>query len=80
MTVRVARGHWGIENKLHWVLDISFREDECKVRKGNTPKNYAVLRHIALNILKQDNENKVGTQNQRLTAGWDTSYLDKLLL
>ncbi len=49
-----VRGHWGIENQLHWVLDIAFREDESRLRKGNGAQNFAVLRHIALNLLKQE--------------------------
>jgi len=74
-----VRGHWGIENSVHWVLDIAFREDESRVRKGNAPENLAVLRHIALNVIRQDKTIKMGTQNKRLRAGWDNNYLANLL-
>ena len=77
--LQASRQHWGIENKLHWTLDMSFREDECRVRKGNGAENLARLRHIALNILKQDKSRKVGIKNKRLTAGWDHNYLLHLL-
>ena len=52
--LKVVRSHWGIENRLHWVLDIAFDEDHCRVRKDNGPENFAILRHIALNLLKQE--------------------------
>ena len=61
LILRAARGHWSIENGLHWVLDIAFREDENRVRQGHAAENFAVLRHIALNPLKQESSAKVGT-------------------
>ncbi|AFL72492.1 ISAs1 family transposase [Thiocystis violascens] len=73
-----VRGHWGIENGLHWNLDIAFREDECRVRDPVARENLAVLRHLALSRLKNDGT-KLGIQNKRLKAGWDESYLSKLL-
>jgi predicted transposase YbfD/YdcC len=74
-----VRAHWGIENQVHWILDIAFREDESRIRKGHGAQNFAVLRHIALNLLKQEQTVKCGTQTKRLKAGWDTDYLRKVL-
>jgi predicted transposase YbfD/YdcC len=76
---RVIRSHWSIENSLHWVLDIGFREDESRIRKDRAPENVATLRHIALNLLKQEKSAKVGVKSKRLKAGWDESYLLKVL-
>ncbi len=77
--LEVVRGHWSIENQVHWVLDIAFREDDSRLRKGNGAQNFAVLRHIALNLLKQEQTVKCGIKNKRLKAGWDQNYLLKLL-
>jgi len=74
-----VRGHWGIENQVHWVLDIAFREDDSRLRTGNGGQNFAVLRHIALNLLKQERTVKCGIKNKRLKAGWDQNYLFKVL-
>ena len=70
-----VRSHWGIENSLHWVLDIAFREDESRVRLGHADENLAVLRHITLNLLRQERSSRVGIHAKRLKAGWDNSYL-----
>jgi predicted transposase YbfD/YdcC len=77
--LQAVRSHWGIENSLHWVLDIAFNEDHHRVRKDNGPANFAVLRHIALNLLKQDKSVKAGIKAKRLKAGWDEPYLLKVL-
>lgn len=74
-----VRGHWGIENRLHWVLDIAFREDESRVRQGHADQNFALLRRLALNLLRQETTAKMGTKAKRLKAGWDDHYLLKLL-
>lgn len=74
-----SRTHWHVENKLHWSLDIAFREDESRLRKGNSAQNFAALRHIALNLLKRESSLKVGIKTKRLRAGWDSTYLLKVL-
>ena len=73
------RGHWSIENQLHWVLDVDFYEDNSRIRKDNAPENLAVIRHIAINIIKQDKSFKASIKGKRKCAGWDNSYLLKLL-
>ena len=75
---KAVRQHWGIENSVHWVLDIGFREDESRIRTGHAPENMAVLRHIALNVLRND-DTRLGIKNKRLKAGWSTDYLTHLL-
>ncbi len=74
-----VRSHWGIENSLHWVLDVSFREDESRIRKDNGPQNFAVLRHMALNLLKRETSLKKSIKSKQLRAGWDNHYLAKVL-
>lgn len=70
-----VRGPWAIENALHWVLDIAFREDDSRIRKGHAPENFAMLRHMALNLLKQEKTNRHGMKAKRNRAGWDNDYL-----
>ena len=77
--LRAKRSYWGIENRLHWVLDIAFNEDRSRVRKDNAPQNFAVLRHMALNLLKQEKTAKGGIKAKRLQCGWNTDYLLKVL-
>jgi predicted transposase YbfD/YdcC len=75
-----VRSHWGIENRVHWLLDVSFREDACKVRKGNAPQNLAVIRHIALNLLRKEKTAGAGIKAKRRAAGWDNDYLLQVLV
>jgi predicted transposase YbfD/YdcC len=77
--LNVARRHWSIENELHWVLDVQMKEDHCRVRKGHAPENLAVLRHIALNLLKQEKTAKGGIHAKQLQAAWNEDYLLKVL-
>ncbi len=75
----LVRSHWGIENSLHWQLDVSFDEDRNRTRKDHAATNLAVLRRIALSLLKNETGSKVGVKNRRLTAAWNTDYLHKVL-
>lgn len=75
----VIRAHWGIENKLHYVLDVSFAEDQCRVRKGHAAENFSRIRRIALNLLRRETSKKRGIKGKRLAAAWDHDYLLKLL-
>ncbi len=77
---QAVRTHWGIENCVHWVLDVAFREDDSRVRKDHAPANFAVLRHVALNLLKRETSAKCGIKAKRLKAGWSEAYLRKVLL
>ena len=75
-----SRRHWSIENQLHWVLDVSFHEDLCRLRTGHSPENLALLNRIAVSLLKADKTVKAGIACKRKTAGWDDNYLIQLLL
>lgn len=77
--LQAVRKHWSIENKLHWVLDVALNEDHSRVRKDQAPENLAVLRHIALNLLKQEKTAKGGIHAKQLQAGWKEDYLLKIL-
>jgi predicted transposase YbfD/YdcC len=76
---QAVRGHWGIENKLHWCLDVAMNEDQCRVRKGHAAENFAVLRHMALNLLKKEKTKKHGIKSKSKFTGWDHQYLLKVL-
>jgi predicted transposase YbfD/YdcC len=73
------RGHWSVENKLHWVLDVSFAEDQARQRKDHSAQNFSRLRRIALNLLQREKTKKRGIKGKRLNAAWDHDYLLKLL-
>tara|TARA_Y100000031_G_scaffold154246_1_gene201364 strand:+ start:84 stop:1223 length:1140 start_codon:yes stop_codon:yes gene_type:complete len=73
------RSHWSVENKLHWSLDVSFREDECRIRKQQGAENFAMLRKVALNFIKKEKTCKRGVQIKRHKAGWSERYLEKVL-
>jgi predicted transposase YbfD/YdcC len=73
------RGHWSIENSLHWVLDVSFKEDDSRIRKDNAPANFAVLRHIAVNIIGQNKSRKLSVRSKRFLATLDEEYSNELL-
>ena len=74
-----VRGHWSIENRLHWQLDVTFGEDQSRLRKGHAGANFSILRRAALSLLKNNRTLKVGVKNKRLAAGWDDDYLAQVL-
>jgi predicted transposase YbfD/YdcC len=77
--LEAARLHWGIENQLHWVLDVVFREDDCRVRAGNAAENFAVMRHLALNLLKSLKDIKLSVRLRRMRAAWNQDFLLQVL-
>jgi predicted transposase YbfD/YdcC/predicted DNA-binding protein (UPF0251 family) len=74
-----VRSHWSIENQLHWQLDVTFQEDQSRLRRGHADANFSILRRTALSLLKNNHTLKVGVKNKRLAAGWDDSYLEQIL-
>jgi predicted transposase YbfD/YdcC len=77
--VRAVRGHWGVENKVHWVMDVIFGEDQSRARAGHAAENLAMLRRLALNLLRREKSKKRGIRAKQLNAGWDHAYLLCLL-
>jgi predicted transposase YbfD/YdcC len=76
---KAIRLHWGVENKLHWTLDVAFSEDASRKRTGNAAQNFSILNKIALNLLRKDTTTKIGIKSRRLKAAWSNSYLLKIL-
>ena len=76
---QAVREHWGVENGLQWGLDVSFREDDCRMRQGHGAQNMAVLRHRALHLLRRESGHKRGIKARRKRAGWDRDYLFQVL-
>ena len=76
---KVVRGHWGIENKLHWVLDVTFREDDCRVRKDHAPENFSTIRKLALNLLRAEKSTKLSIPRKQARASRVPDYLNKIL-
>ena len=74
-----VRDHWGIENSVHWVLDIGFREDESRIRKGSGPDNFAAIRHVALNLLRNNKTFKGSVKTKRLNAAMDPKHLQAVV-
>jgi len=71
----VIRSHWGIENELHWCLDVAFHEDDSRLRKGDGAQNFSFLRRLALTLLKREPTAKMGLKAKRHLAGWNNDYL-----
>ena len=76
---RAVRSHWGVENKVHWIMDVCFREDQSRARSGYAAENLATLRRLALNLLKRETTKKRGIKGKQLNASWDHAYLLRLL-
>jgi predicted transposase YbfD/YdcC len=74
-----VRSHWGVENSLHWVLDVALSEDDCRIRKDNAPENFAVMRRLAVNLLGREKSKKGGVKNKQFLAAMDNEYLTKVL-
>jgi len=79
-SLRIVRNHWAVENKLHWVLDVQFGEDLDRKRAGNASQNFSLINKVALNLIKKEKSCKLGIKSKRKKAGWDNSYLEKILI
>jgi predicted transposase YbfD/YdcC len=77
--LKATRRHGHIENRMHWVLDAAFQEDQSRIRAGHAAQNMATVRRLALNLLEQEDSLSVGVKNKRLRAGWDPDYLQRVL-
>jgi len=77
---KAVRDHWAIENRLHWQLDVTYQEDQSRIRKGHADANFSILRRTTLSLLKNESTLKVGIKNKRLAAAWDEAYLEKVLI
>ena len=73
------RHHWNVENKLHWVMDVDFDEDSCRARSDHAPENFALLRQIAHNLVKQESSKTVSVRRKINKAGWDNDFLARIL-
>jgi predicted transposase YbfD/YdcC len=74
-----VRGHWGVENSLHWQLDVTFAEDQCRIRKGHADANFSLLRRTSRSLLKNNKSKKIGVKNKRLVAAWNDGYRIEVL-
>lgn len=74
-----VRSHWGVENNVHWILDVAFKEDDCPIHSDHAPANLSQLRKMSLNLLSNEKSVKIGVANKRLKAAWDNQYLAKVL-
>ena len=77
--LEAVRAHWGIENRVHWLLDVVFGEDDSRIRTGHAQENLAAMRRIAINVLNEDKTSKHSLKGKRQLAGWDESYLERLV-
>jgi predicted transposase YbfD/YdcC len=77
---KAVRSHWAVENNCHWQLDVTFQEDQCRIRKGHADANFSVMRRMAISMLKNNHGRKVGIKNKRLIAALDDTYLAEVLL
>ena len=76
---KAVRGHWGVENTCHWVMDVIFKEDESRARSGHAAQNLGTTRGLAMNLIRQEATNKRGIKGRVKRAAWDNSYLEKVL-